>query len=128
VLIATVLISGTNLLAAAAEAHRRFFWSAIQGLPFNLIMIVAAVVFGLDTASTPLPSDSLLVPQPGCCVSSCPFMPEAAAARIVGPEGSGLPLDRQADSAVAGGSALGNANTMVDRAVGSMVGEELSRR
>jgi putative peptidoglycan lipid II flippase len=29
VLIATVLISGTNLLAAAAEAHRRFFWSAI---------------------------------------------------------------------------------------------------
>ena len=46
VLIATVLISGTNLLAAAAEAHRRFFWSAMQGVPFNLIMIVAAVVFG----------------------------------------------------------------------------------
>ena len=43
VLIATVLISGTNLLAAAAEAHRRFFWSAMQGVPFNLIMIVAAV-------------------------------------------------------------------------------------
>ena len=46
VLIATVLISGTNLLAAAAEAHRRFFWSAMQGVPFNLIMIAAAVLFG----------------------------------------------------------------------------------
>ena len=46
VLIATVLIPGTNLLAAAAEAHRRFFWSAIQGITFKLTMIVAAVVIG----------------------------------------------------------------------------------
>jgi putative peptidoglycan lipid II flippase len=36
VLIATVLISGTNLLAAAAEAHRRFFWSAMQGVAVQL--------------------------------------------------------------------------------------------
>ena len=57
-LIATVLISGTNLLAAAAEAHRRFFWSALQGVPFNLIMIVAAVCSVLATACTPLPSGS----------------------------------------------------------------------
>ena len=46
VLIATVLIAGTNLLAAAAEAHRRFFWAGVQGVPFNLIMIAAAVLFG----------------------------------------------------------------------------------
>ena len=46
---ATVLIAGTNLLAAAAEAHRRFFWSGIQGIPFNLIMIGSAVWLGPGT-------------------------------------------------------------------------------
>ena len=97
VLIATVLISGTNLLAAAAEAHRRFFWSAIQGLPFNLIMIVAAVVFG---------------PRYGVYALAVGFVVGAftrSIAKLIPP--------------LLVGSALGNANTMVDRAVGSMVGE-----
>ena len=46
VLVATVLIAGTNLLAAAAEAHGRFFWAGVQGVPFNLIMIGSAVILG----------------------------------------------------------------------------------
>jgi len=46
VLAATVLIAGTNLLAAAAQAHRRFFWAGVQGIPFNLVMIAAAAVLG----------------------------------------------------------------------------------
>ncbi|WP_298454981.1 murein biosynthesis integral membrane protein MurJ [uncultured Cellulomonas sp.] len=46
VLLATVLIAGTNLLAALAQAHGRFGWSSLEGVPFNLVMITAAGVFG----------------------------------------------------------------------------------
>ncbi|HEY6748801.1 MAG TPA: murein biosynthesis integral membrane protein MurJ [Mycobacteriales bacterium] len=46
VLIATVLIAATNVLAAVAQSHHRFFWAAAQGVPFNLVMIVAAAGFG----------------------------------------------------------------------------------
>jgi putative peptidoglycan lipid II flippase len=124
VLIATVLISGTNLLAAAAEAHRRFFWSAMQGVPFNLIMIVAAVVFG---------------PRYGVYALAVGFVVGSGArllCQLVPIRAIGLRLRASLDVKDPGfrsiaklipplliGSALGNANTMVDRAVGSMVGE-----
>jgi putative peptidoglycan lipid II flippase len=124
VLIATVLISGTNLLAAAAEAHRRFFWSAMQGVPFNLIMIVAAVGFG---------------PRYGVYALAVGFVVGSGArllCQLVPIRALGLRLRASFDIKDPGfrtiarlippllvGSALGNANTMVDRAVGSMVGE-----
>jgi putative peptidoglycan lipid II flippase len=124
VLIATVLISGTNLLAAAAEAHRRFFWSAMQGVPFNLIMIAAAVLFG---------------PRYGVYALAVGFVVGSAArllCQLVPIRALGLRLRASFDIKDPGfrtiarlippllvGSALGNANTMVDRAVGSMVGE-----
>ena len=124
VLIATVLISGTNLLAAAAEAHRRFFWSAIQGLPFNLIMIVAAVVFG--------PRYGVYALAVGFVVGSaarllCQFVPiHALKLRLRASWDLKDPAFRSIAKLIPPllvGSALGNANTMVDRAVGSMVGE-----
>jgi putative peptidoglycan lipid II flippase len=124
VLIATVLISGTNLLAAAAEAHRRFFWSALQGVPFNIIMIVAAVVFG---------------PRYGVYALAIGFVVGSGArllCQLVPIRALGLRLRASFDVKDPGfrqiarlipplllGSALGNVNTMVDRAVGSMVGE-----
>jgi putative peptidoglycan lipid II flippase len=124
VLIATVLISGTNLLAAAAEAHRRFFWSALQGVPFNIIMIVAAVVFG---------------PRYGVYALAVGFVVGSGArmlCQLVPIRTLGLRLRASFDFKDPGfrqiarlipplllGSALGNVNTMVDRAVGSMVGE-----
>jgi putative peptidoglycan lipid II flippase len=124
VLIATVLISGTNLLAAGAEAHRRFFWSAMQGVPFNLIMIVAAAVFG---------------PRYGVYALAVGFVVGSGArllCQLVPIRQLGLRLRASLDVKDPGfrsiaklippllvGSALGNANTMVDRAVGSMVGE-----
>jgi putative peptidoglycan lipid II flippase len=124
VLIATVLISGTNLLAAAAEAHRRFFWSALQGVPFNIIMIVAAVVFG---------------PRYGVYALAVGFVAGSGArllCQLVPIRALGLRLRASFDVKDPGfrqiarlipplllGSALGNVNTMVDRAVGSMVGE-----
>ena len=124
VLIATVLISGTNLLAAAAEAHRRFFWSAMQGVPFNLIMIVAAVVFG--------PRYGVYALAVGFVVGSgarllCQLVPiRALGLRLRASFDIKDPGFRQIAKLIPPlliGSALGNANTMVDRAVGSMVGE-----
>ena len=124
VLIATVLISGTNLLAAAAEAHRRFFWSAMQGVPFNLIMIVAAVVFG--------PRYGVYALAVGFVVGSgarllCQLVPiRALGLRLRASFDVKDPGFRQIAKLIPPlliGSALGNANTMVDRAVGSMVGE-----
>jgi putative peptidoglycan lipid II flippase len=124
VLIATVLISGTNLLAAAAEAHRRFFWSAMQGVPFNVIMIAAAVLFG---------------PRYGVYALAVGFVLGSAGrllCQLPPIRALGLRLRASFDIKDPGfrsiarlipplllGSALGNANTMVDRAVGSMVGE-----
>jgi putative peptidoglycan lipid II flippase len=124
VLIATVLIAGTNLLAAAAEAHRRFFWSGVQGVPFNLIMIAAAVLFG---------------PRYGVVALAVGFVVGSAArfaCQLIPVRRLRLRLDLCLDVSDPGfraivrlipplllGSALGNVNTLVDRAVGSMVGE-----
>ena len=124
VLIATVLISGTNLLAAAAEAHRRFFWSAMQGVPFNVIMIVAAAVFG--------PRFGVYALAVGFVVGSgarllCQLVPiHALKLRLRASWDLKDPGFRSIAKLIPPllvGSALGNANTMVDRAVGSMVGE-----
>ncbi len=46
VLLATVFIAGTNILAAAAQAHGRFFWAGLEGVPFNLVMIATAAFLG----------------------------------------------------------------------------------
>jgi putative peptidoglycan lipid II flippase len=46
VLVATVFVAGTNILAAAAQAHGRFAWAGSQGISFNLVMIAAAGWFG----------------------------------------------------------------------------------
>jgi putative peptidoglycan lipid II flippase len=124
VLIATVLIAGTNLLAAAAEAHRRFFWSGMQGIPFNLIMIGSAVLFG---------------PRYGVTALAVGFVVGSAArliCQLVPLRALGLRLRASLNLRDPGfraiavlvpalllGSALGNVNTLVDRAVGSMVGE-----
>jgi putative peptidoglycan lipid II flippase len=124
VLISTVLIAGTNLLAAAAEAHRRFFWSSVQGIPFNLVMIGSAVLLG---------------PRYGIAALAVGFVAGSAArlvCQLVPLRALRLRLRASVDvrdpgfRAIAAlvpplllGSALGNVNTLVDRAVGSMVGE-----
>lgn len=46
VLLATVLISATNLLAGAGQALGRFGPAALQGVVFNVVMVLAAVVAG----------------------------------------------------------------------------------
>ena len=124
VLISTVLIAGTNLLAAAAEAHRRFFWAGVQGIPFNLVMIGSAVLLG---------------PRWGITALAVGFVAGSTArlaCQLVPLRALGLKLRASFDLKDPGfraiatlvpplllGSALGNVNTLVDRAVGSMVGE-----
>lgn len=46
VLLATVLIAATDLLAGLAHGHGVFRWVALQGVPFNLVMIGAAALLG----------------------------------------------------------------------------------
>lgn len=46
VLLATVLVAATDLLAGLAHGHGVFRWVALQGIPFNLVMIAAAGLLG----------------------------------------------------------------------------------
>jgi len=43
---AAALVAATDILAAAAQSHGRFFHSGAQGVAFNLVMIAAAAAFG----------------------------------------------------------------------------------
>jgi putative peptidoglycan lipid II flippase len=124
VLGATVLIAGTNLLAGAAQAHRRFFWAGVQGIPFNLVMIVAAAVFG---------------PRYGVAALAVGFVVGSATrllCQVVPLRSIGLRLRPSLDLSDPGframallvpplliGSAVGSVNTLVDRGVGSLVGD-----
>ena len=124
VLLATVLIAATNVLAGAAQGHRRFGWSAVQGVPFNLTMIVAALVFGPMYGVTALAVAfvvgsglRLLVQLPPLVAVGQSFRPSLdlrdrgfrEMAVLVPP--------------LLMGSAIGQVNAVVDRAVGSSVGE-----
>jgi putative peptidoglycan lipid II flippase len=124
VLVATVLIAGTNLLAAAAQAHRRFFWSSVQGLPFNLVMIVAAVGFG--------PRYGVVALAVGFVAGSavrlaCQLVPLRQLALRLRPRFAlrdpGFREIARMVPALLVGSAIGNVNTLVDRAVGSLSGD-----
>jgi putative peptidoglycan lipid II flippase len=46
VLVSTVVVAATNLLSALLHAHRRHVWPSLEGLPFNAVMITAALVLG----------------------------------------------------------------------------------
>ncbi|MHA7247034.1 murein biosynthesis integral membrane protein MurJ [Arthrobacter tecti] len=124
ILIATVLVAGTDLLAALAQSHGRFAWASLQGVPFNLIMIAAAGLFG---------------PQYGVSALAVGFVVGSAARLLLQ-----LPPLRSIGTRVRPrlalkdpgfreiavlvppmlvGSAIGNINTLVDRAVGSTLEE-----
>lgn len=119
-LVATVLVAGTNLLAGLAHAHRRFAWAALEGVPFNLVMIAAAALFGPRYGVVALAvgfvvgsGARLLVQIPGLA---------AVRARVRLRLAVHDPAFREILRLVPAlllGSAIGNVNTLVDRAVGS---------
>ncbi len=47
-----MLITATNVLAGAAQGHRRFGWAAAQGIPFNVTVIAGALLLGPVGAPT----------------------------------------------------------------------------
>ncbi|MGW0231852.1 murein biosynthesis integral membrane protein MurJ [Actinopolymorpha singaporensis] len=123
VLVATVFVSGTNLLAGAAQAHGRFFWAGVQGVPFNLVMIAGMVAFGARYGAAALAG--------GFVVGSAARL----AAQLPAVRGIGLRLRPSLHVRDPGfremmrmvppllvGSAIVNVNTTVDRAVGSAQG------
>lgn len=124
VLVATVFVALTNILAAVAQAHGRFFASGFQGVPFNLVMIVAALVFGerfgvqaLAVGFVVGSAVRLLVQLPSIRKVGLRLRPRLAlrdadvreVARLTPP--------------LLVGSAVVNVNTLVDRAVGSSQGD-----
>lgn len=124
VLLATVLIAGTDLLAALAQAHGRVIWSSLQGVPFNIIMIGAAGLFG--------PRYGIQALAVGFVVGSAARLllqlpPIRALGMRVRP---GLDLRQPGFREIASlmppllvGSAIANVNSLVDRAVGSTLGD-----
>ncbi len=124
VLVATVLVAGTNLLASLTQAHNRYFWAAIQGVPFNLVMIVAAAVFGPQYGVTALAVGFVVGSATRLLLQLIPLRSLAIRVR----PGWNLrdPGFREIAALVPAllvGSAIGNVNTLVDRAVGSTLAE-----
>lgn len=123
VLAATVLIGATNVLAGVAHAHRRFGWSATEGIVFNVVMIAVALAAGQRYGVLALAVAFVL----GSGVRLLVQLPPVRAV--------GFRLRPRFDLRDPGlremavlvppllvGSALVNVNTLVDRAVGSEVG------
>ncbi|MET9021889.1 murein biosynthesis integral membrane protein MurJ [Actinopolymorpha sp. NPDC004070] len=123
VLLATFFIAATNLLAGAAQAHGRFFWAGLQGVPFNVVMIAAAALFGARYGGAAL--------AVGFVVGSAVRL----AFQLPAVRGIGLSLRPSLRIRDPGfremlvlmpplvvGNALLNFNTIVDRAVGSTQG------
>ena len=122
VLVATVLIAGTNLLAALVQAHGRFAWSALEGVPFNLVMITAAAFFGPRYGITALAVGFVIGSAARLLMQLPPLYSKGIRVR---PRWN---VNDPAFREIAGlvppmlvGSAVVNINTLVDRAVGSIL-------
>lgn len=119
-LVATVLVAGTNLLAGLAQVHGRFGWSALEGVPFNIVMIAAAGLFGPRYGIVALAIGFVI----GSAARLLIQLPPLRAARVrIRPRFAvsdpGFRAIARLVPAMLVGSAIGNVNTMVDRAVGS---------
>jgi putative peptidoglycan lipid II flippase len=124
VVTATALIAATNVLAGAAQGHRRFGWAAAEGIPFNLVLIVGALAFGQVYGVTAL-AVAFVVGSGLRLLTQLP--PLFAVGQSLRPS---LDVrDRGFREMLAlvppllVGSAVSQVNTLVDRAVGSAVGE-----
>ncbi len=122
-LVATVFIAGTNLLAATAQAHGKFFWSGLEGIPFNLVMIAAAGLFGAMYGATSLAVGFVV----GSLVRFVFQLPAVRTIRLrlrpsVRLRDPGFREMLPLVPPLLVGTAIVNVNTMVDRAVGSAQG------
>lgn len=120
VLLATVLVAATDILAAVCQAHGRFFFSGLQGIPFNLVMIAATVVLGARWGADALAVGFVV----GSALRLLVQLPAVRAARVRLRPSMRVRHPDFAEvvrlmPALLLGTALVNVNTLVDRAVGS---------
>ena len=124
VLVAALFVAGTDILAAASQAHGRFFGSGVQGIPFNLVMIAAAAWAGPHLGAEALAlgfvagsAARLLVQLPTVRAAGMRLRPRLAL------RDDDVREVLRLTPALLVGSAVVNVNTLVDRAVGSAQGE-----
>lgn len=120
VLLATVLVAGTDILAAVCQAHGRFFFSGLQGIPFNLAMIGFTVALGARWGGDALAVGFVV----GSGLRLLVQLPAVRAARLrLRPSLRVRNRDvievLRLVPALLLGTALVNVNTLVDRGVGS---------
>lgn len=124
VLVAAVLVAATNVLAGTAHGHRRFGWAAAQGIPFNVTMIGGALLFGPVYGVTALAvafvvgsALRLLLQVPPLLAVGQSFRPSLDV------RDRGFREMAVLVPPLLVGSAIGQVNSLVDRAVASTVGE-----
>ncbi|AQP45362.1 murein biosynthesis integral membrane protein MurJ [Tessaracoccus flavus] len=123
-LVATVLVAGTNLFASLAQVHGRFGWSALEGVPFNIVMIATAGLFGPRYGISALAVGFVVGSAARLLLQLIPL--RAARVRLrprLEVSDPGFREIARLMPAMLVGSALGNVNTMVDRAVGSTLAD-----
>ncbi|MGR6966597.1 murein biosynthesis integral membrane protein MurJ [Geodermatophilus sp. URMC 61] len=124
VVAATALIAATNVLAGAAQGHRRFGWAAAEGIPFNLALIVGAVVFGRVYGVTALAVAFVVGSALRLLVQLRPLLAVGQSLRpSLDVRDRGFREMLALVPPLLVGSAVSQVNTLVDRAVGSAVGE-----
>ena len=124
ILLATVLVAGTNLLAAFGHAHGRFRWAALEGIPFNLAMIVAAAAFGPRFGVHALVGGFVVGSALRLCVQLVPVRALRSPIRpSLDVRDPGFRAIAAMVPALVLTSAVGNVNALVDRAVATTVAD-----
>ena len=120
----SAFVAAMNLIAGLLQAHRQFFWPALVGIPFNLVMILAAALFGGEHGAIALAVGFVVASAvrvgfeaPG--LRRIRFRPRAA----LDLRDPGLRLVLGMAPLVLLGNSVANVNTFVDRLVGSLAGE-----
>jgi putative peptidoglycan lipid II flippase len=123
VLVATVLVTATNLLAGAGQALGRLGPAALQSVGFNTVMIAAAALAGPVFGATALAWGFVLGSLVRLLLQLVPLraarLPAWPTLRL---HDEGLREMLRLVPALVVGSALASVNTLVDRAVASTLG------
>ena len=124
VLVTTVVVAATDLLVAQAQAHGVFRWGALQGVPFNLVMIGCAGLLGPRIGVVALAVGFLVGSLARLALQLVPLVRHRwpVRPRLRGDSPGVREITALLPPLVLGQAML-NVNTLVDRAVASTVGE-----